>query len=277
MEAHSIEELKKQINQNLTEEEKDIIAASLAFHLLNEEINIEFINNFDIDIVNRVNIVINKDRSTKTYMRVNKLLEQIIRNKAIETSKDFSLEEFLKKQDYIESFKYKCEYNRKEYKAALGLIMPNQALYCDVPTGNHAEMLSAYYKDDPEYAYLNLQCIIHPEKPDWHKKVMEEKNAVIIHFMPNKYGAVIYIPEKLTEFQYNELLKISEILIRNEVKAGTNYEDLTLDKALSDTSFREKHGLPKEIKRYHSSDKQQQVINLSINEPTEELTSARKI
>ena len=276
MKALSIEELKKQINQNLMEEEKDIIAASLAFHLLNEEINIEFINNFGIDIVNRVNIVINKDRSTKTYIRVNKLLEQIIRNKAIETSKDFSLEEFLKKEDIIESFKYKCEYNRKGYKAALGLITPNQALYCDVPIGNHAEMVSAYYKDDPEYAYLNLQSIIHPEKPNWHEKVMEEKNAVIIHFMPNEFGAVIYIPNELTEFQYSELVKISETLIKNEVKPETNYEGLTLDKALSDTSFREKHGLPKEVKRYYGSEKLLKTINLNIG-TQEEITSEKRI
>ena len=262
----SLNEINKLNFNNISEDEIIEISASLAYHYMNGNISIDDLKKYSNSIVNIVNCIVNQDRTSNYFIKANSAMSQLLKDNALDSSSEFSLEEFLKKPDVNKPFKIDCSYNRSSYKAALGYIMPNKAIYCDVVESNHAAMVTAYHRrENPNFEDLGLWQFFHPEQPDWHEEIMEKESAIIIHFMPNEFGEAIFIPKLLTEFQYNELLKINRILLQNGIKTETNYDGMDLDTALSDDSFKERHGLTGKEKQenFEGQDKtiEQQAID----------------
>ena len=71
---------------------------------------------------------------------------------------------------------------------------------------------------------------------DWHSKLMQEKKVIIIHFLSNACGEAIYIPDEITEFQYNELKKINELLQKYNINGDTGY-NVPLNILINDDEF----------------------------------------
>ena len=214
------------VNNNDINEDKVELVADLAFKILNGQIGINDIDNYSDDIKKEVVNLLNKNSSYKYKIR---LREKICLN-VIMDYKNFDLSEFVERDDSSYQFPFTCPFNKKTEKAALGYILQDNAIYCDVPIGNnHADVVTQIHRMiNPDYENLNAYSALHPEVSDWHEKVMDEENCIIIHFLPNKYGTIIYIPNEITPFQEQELNKINDILTENNIKTVTNKDEISL-------------------------------------------------
>ena len=214
------------VNNNDINEDKFELVADLAFKILKEQIGINDIDNYPEEIKKEVINLLNNNSSFeyKTRLRVKICIDAIV------DYKNFDLNEYVERDDSYYQFPFACPFNKKAEKAALGYILPDNAIYCDVPIrNNHADVVTQIHRMiDPDYEDLRTYSVLHPENRDWHEKVMDEEKCIIIHFMSNNYGAVIYIPNEITPFQEQELNKINDILTENNIKTVTNKDEISL-------------------------------------------------
>lgn len=218
---------------SLNEEQKNTLSVYLIYTILMEKLPLEKINTYPNDIIERVNCILNNDSNSTYYIPLQNKLGDLLANLAIENSSNFSLEEFLKK-DIHKPFPYECKYNESipPNKAALGLIFPKSTFYCDVPNVIlHEDVALRYFlKYDPDFERKLRYAA------DWHSKLMQEKKVIIIHFSSNVCGEAIYIPDEITEFQYNELKKINELLQKYNINGDTGY-NVPLNILINDDEF----------------------------------------
>ena len=218
------------------EKVKEEVAVRLICSILYGVISQEELKQYPPDIINMVDTMLNNDVNSNIYDKILLPLTKSLTSIEINRSSSFSLEKFLALLDDTHMYRYSCAVTDIYDKAALGLIMPEDVFYCNVPLfSNHAEVTTQYYQmEDPSFPDLRL-------KEGWHEYVMKEKKTIIIHFLPNEYGEAIYIPDEITEFQYNELLRINELLKYYNIESATNYKNMNLDEALNDEEFITNH------------------------------------
>ena len=214
-------------------DEKQLISkvVDLAYKVLYKIIPVEELDKEDAKIKLEVMNLLNDEADFKFSLA----FDRKIMNEKLLEGKNFDLMEFLNKPDYNYEFPYKCPYNKKSGKAALGCINKNEAIYCEVPPhSNHADAITAIHKIvNPNYENLAVYHLKHKDDPngsDWHSKVMNEEGCIIIHFIPNEYGeALFYIPNEITDFQYQELLKINSMLSEKGIVSETNHNKTLQD------------------------------------------------
>ena len=217
------------------DDEKLKLIASLAFSILKKDIKIEDLDKYDESIRIEVdNILSNKVDSTN-YNRICYILKKLIVEDAVNRSSSFDLEEFFDRSDFGYQFPYECYFNRQTHKAAIGLIFEDKSFYCDVPLySNHGSVATQYFRlEDPNFEELSIYHLLHPDDTrDWQDMLMDEKKAIVIHFMPNEYGAAFFIPENITDFQRSELDKINELLKSKKINSETNKDCKSLSEYL---------------------------------------------
>lgn len=225
---------------SLNEKQKNTLSVYLIYMILMEKLPREKINIYPNDIIERVNCILDHNEDNydikNTYRTpLARELRDLLINLAIEDAPNFSLDEFLK-MDTHKAFPYECKYNESiaPNKAAIGLIFPKSAFYCDVPIGyiHYVVVLRYFQKHDPDLAKKIKYTT------DWHIKLMQEKKVIIIHFLPNACGEAIYIPDEITEFQYNELIKVNELLQKYNIIGETEY-NVPLNILLDDEYFQD--------------------------------------
>lgn len=218
------------------EKVKEEVAVRLICSILYGVTSQEELKQYPSDIINMVNTMLNNDIKSNIYDKILLPLTKSLVSIEINRSSIFSLEKFIALPDDTRMYSYDCSITDMYDKTALGLIMPESAFYCNVPPlSNHAWVTMQYYQmEDPSFPDLRL-------KEGWHEYVMKEKKAIIIHFLLNEYGEAIYIPDEITEFQYNELLRINELLKYYNIESATNYKNMNLDEVLNDEEFIASH------------------------------------
>lgn len=195
----------------------------LIYKILYQKISTEELNTMNDDI----KLTVGKFLDNKPNYKISSALKRKLIRTGLKELTEFDLINFLNKPDYDYYFPHECPYNQKQYKAALGYITKSKAIYCDVPPGsNHADVVTEMHRMiDSEYEDLRFYYQNHGNDindSDWHNKVMNEEGCIVIHFVPNIYGEVIYIPKEINDFQYQELLKINKILKERKISAETN-------------------------------------------------------
>ena len=190
-------------------QEKEIV--ELAFQLLTGKIKEDDLDKHDTLIKDKVLILLDGN----DHILSKKLDKRLIKQE-IENSKDFDILEFLERPDHEFEYPYNCPYNIKNYKAAVGLIYDNNSFFCNVPINStHAHVVTELHRlTEPDYEELNLYNLIHRNTTDgWQDKIMKEEHAIVIHLMPNDFGAAFFIPDNITSYQKKELERINRILL----------------------------------------------------------------
>lgn len=222
--------------ESLNEKQKNTLSVYLIYMILTKKLPLEKINIYPNDIIERVTCVLDHDINNSYRIPLVKELHNLLIDLAIEDAPNFSLDNFLKSNVY-KGFPYECRYNKfiAPNKAALGLIFPEHTFYCNFPidTIHFSVAIRFFEKYDPNL----VQKLINDK--DWHNLLMKEKNVIIIHFLPNDCGEVIYIPEKITEFQYKELEKVNELLQKYNIEGDTEYS-VPLNILIDDEEFQDR-------------------------------------
>jgi hypothetical protein len=226
------------------DEEQLHLIANLAFNILKNNMKVEDLDKYDESIRTEVNNVLSNKVASENYNRVCYILQKLIEKEAIDRSSSFDLKEFFDRKDFDYQFPYECYFNRRTHKAAIGLIFEDKAFYCDVPLySNHGSMATQYFRlDDPNFEELSIYNLLHPDDPrDWQDVIMEEKKAIVIHFMPNEYGAAFFIPDNINEFQQEELTRINSLLESKKIVSETNIDSKPLSQYLDSLQEKEIH------------------------------------
>ena len=222
--------------ESLNEKQKNTLSVYLLYMILTKKLPLEKISIYPNDIIERVTCILDYDINNNYRIPLVRELRDLLIDLAIEDAPNFSLDNFLKSNVY-KGFPYECRYNKfiAPNKAALGLIFPEHTFYCNVPidTIHFSVTIRLFQKSDPNLAHKLINS------KSWQKTLMKEKNVIIIHFLPNACGEAIYIPEKITEFQYNELVKINELLQKYNIEGDTENR-VPLNILLDDEEFQER-------------------------------------
>ena len=224
----------------------DNIIVKFCYYVLVGELDLNELNNIDRNLVEKINLVLNydykNDNKNKDILKLKSKLDKLLRQIELSKSDNFSLDAFLNESDYNTFYKHKCSFNGNGHKAAIALIFPDKSLYANVPIhSNHADMVTEYMRNDnPKYENLAVYHILN-NGADWHDKIMVEEQAIIIHFLPNEFGEVVYIPDNISEYQYNELININNVLKQKGIEAETNYCEMLLNDAIEDPEFISSH------------------------------------
>lgn len=235
-----LDELK---NANYTHENKidrAFFIANIIYYFLQCEISIKELYDLPDDIKNGVYGIIYCTANHDFY-DIEEALNSLLTEIYIDEGNGFSVEEFFDKPDKYKRFKLECPYNINKYKSALGYILPNQAFYCNVAEDHAITLTALIRRENPDFEDLDSWENNHPEQPDWHNALMNNQQAIIIHFIPNEYPSVIYIPSKISKFQYDELSKLEQILQAHNITTTTNYKELDLTDVLKDNEFYASH------------------------------------
>ena len=224
----------------MDEQQMDEIV-DLAYKILMQAITIEETEKYEKDEIRKALELLDEKDKSDEFKVLERKLKKKLRMEAIKNSDNFDLETFVDKPDYDLSFPYECPFNKRTHKAALGLIFPDKAFYCEVPIhSNHANMATEYYRrSDPKYEDLSFYQYLHPEEENgWQGKITKEDQAIVIHFLPNEYGAAFCIPEEITPFQRQELEKINQLLEEKGIERNTNKDDKNLSEYLEEQIHR---------------------------------------
>lgn len=122
-------DIKKIDFSNIEEKQKDIIIANIIYYLLKGKISEEELKLFPNDINNKIQIVLNKETKNDQYYKIVKYLDKILVKEAVDLGEGYSIENFIKKDDFDPVFEYKCEYSKPLGKVALGLIFPEDSFF----------------------------------------------------------------------------------------------------------------------------------------------------